>query len=158
MMNHAAIPDILGRLSHDVMLLCTREGVVCEANPVAKRILGEHIINQPLETLFSDMVGSKGKAFLDQLLDLADNETSNTWELFFKVPDSNDITPINMRGGAVDRERILLVGACEPPQLTAIYHEVLAINSELTNLIRQLSKEQARLSARLERLLNNEEE
>jgi hypothetical protein len=47
---------------------------------------------------------------------------------------------------------------CEPPQLTAIYHEVLSINSELTNLIRQLNKEQARLAAQIERLLKEQGE
>lgn len=156
-MSDSTVPAMLGRLSHDVILICNRQGVVREANPVALRLLGDHIVDHSLEELFSEITGSKGQAFLEHLWKLETGDISTTWELFFTIPNVHEPAPINIRGGIVDHETVLLVGACEPPQLTAIYHEVLAINSELTNLIRQLSKEQARLSARLERLLREQE-
>jgi hypothetical protein len=49
------------------------------------------------------------------------------------------------------------VASRDSPQLTALYHEVLAMNNELTNLIRQISKEQARLITQLERLADAQE-
>jgi len=54
-----------------------------------------------------------------------------------------------MRGGLVAPGNWLIMGASDPPELTSIYYEVLAMNSELTNLIRRLSKEQSRLNAQL---------
>jgi len=63
-----------------------------------------------------------------------------------------------MRGGLTEQGEWLLVGTYESPQAQALYHEALAMNSELTNLIRQLNKEHARLSSQLSAQIETQEQ
>lgn len=155
-MNQNLIPDMLGRLSHEIILVCDEHGTIHEANPIALNMFGLSIIGRHLQELLFEKSVDKGNAFLSQLFELEMNSISNTWELYFNQPDSEPIA-CNIRGGKELAGYWIIIGACEPPELTAIYYEVLAMNSELTNLIRQLSKEQARLMTRLNELLQRKD-
>lgn len=151
------IPHILGKLSHDVMLVGNLEGTIKEANSLALHMLGSDIVGTPFLSLISPKSGPKGDTFFNQIRELEVGNISNTWELFFNAPDASEAVLINVRAGILEPGCWMIMGACEPPQLTAIYYEVLAMNSELTNLIRQLSKEQARLTTRLNSVLQQNE-
>ncbi len=156
-MKESRIPDMLGQLSHDVIVVCTNEAIIYETNAVAERVFGQSLVDEPLQHIFSSKTQTKTERFLTQMRELSVGDISSSWELFFDIPDESPM-PVTLRGGVLDQKLWMLVGAFESPQLVAIYHEVLAINSELTNLIRQLSKEQAHLSAQLDRLLHLKEE
>jgi hypothetical protein len=156
-MKESSIPDMLGRLSHDIIVVYNDDSVICETNAVAERVFGRDLVDQPLQSIFSSKTQTKTDRFLAQMRELSVGDISSSWELYFDIPDQSPM-PVTLRGGALDQTLHMIVGAFESPQLTAIYHEVLAINSELTNLIRQLSKEQAHLSAQLDRLLHLKEE
>ncbi len=147
------IPALFGDLSHDLILICDRHGLIREANLRSRQLLGEDIIGSPLLQLLSTMSHIKGNDFLQQITTLSPGATSDTWELLF---DSADAAPlcVSIRAGALSPDYRVLIGGYEPPRLTTLYHEVLAINSELTNIIRQLSKEQARLRDQIERLIS----
>jgi hypothetical protein len=148
---------MLGSLSHDLILVCDAEHRVREANPLSLTMLGPSIIGQPLQALLSDMTIAKNEAFLDHLDRIEIGSISDEWELLFHSSRPDPLL-INLRAGLCDQGQWLLVGTCESPQLTALYHEVLAMNSELTNLIREMSKEQARLSDQLSHLLHTQEQ
>ncbi len=151
------IPPMLGSLCHDMILVCDKQSIIQEANPVAMHMLGQDIIGNQLFTLLSDNSIEKGKAFIKNSNRLDVGEISGTWELIFNT-HALAHTPVKMRGGLFSQEKLLLVGSCEQQHLMGVYNEVLAINSELTNLIRQVSKEQARLTTRLTRLIEAQEE
>lgn len=155
-MNTSSIPELLGTLSHDIILVCNDQGVVQEANQLARQLLGEAIVGRLLLDLMTAMSYHKGEAFLNYLYTLPPNTTGDAWELLFHVPRSIPLR-VSARGGALAGGGWLIVGGCEPPQLVALYHEVLAINSELTNLIRQLCKEQATLTSQVTHLLHLQE-
>lgn len=152
-MNDSVIPTLFGNLSHELILVCDRHGLIREANQRSRQLLGDDIIGSSLLQLLSTMSYTKGNAFLQHVATLPPGATSDVWELLF---DRSDTAPlcVNMRAGALSPDYCVLIGGYEPPQLTTLYHEVLAINSELTNLIRQLSKEQARLGSQIERLMS----
>lgn len=150
------IPGLIGILSNDLMLVCDGSYVVQEANTMALDLLGPDIIGQPLPHLLHDMSQTKGRSFFEHARGVAVGSTSESWELMFQPSHGNPML-INVRAGRCQQQQWLFVGTYESPQFTALYHEVLAMNSELTNLIRQLSKEQARLSNQLARLLETEE-
>jgi PAS domain-containing protein len=141
-MLEAGIPAILGSLSNDLILVCDEAYVVQEANALACHILGTHMIGQPLINLLHRTSQDKGQAFLEHTRSIAAGETGDTWELLFAAPDREPLL-ISMRAGRSEHGTWLLVGMCESPQFTALYHEVLSINSQLTNLVRHLSKEQS---------------
>jgi hypothetical protein len=152
----ASIPNLIGQLSNDIMLICDQQCIVREANPVALQTLGNEIVGRPVLQLLATMSRTKGRAFFDHLRRLAPGECSEPWELLFHMSQAAPLL-ISVRGGATDDGQWLLVGSHESPQLTVLYHEVLAINSELTNLVRQLSKEQAQLTSRIETLMSAQE-
>jgi hypothetical protein len=62
-----------------------------------------------------------------------------------------------MRGGRLPDGGWMIMGSGESPRLANLYHEVLAINTELTNLIRELTREQAVLTGTINRLLERPE-
>ncbi len=155
-MIHAGIPALLSTLTQDLVLVCDHSCRVYEANTLAVRLLGDYIVGKPFIQLLPPASQSKGNAFLEHMYNLNENQVSDTWELLFDTP-SSELLLLNVRGGATGDGSWLLVGSRESPQLTALYHEVLAMNSELTTLIRQISKEQARLIQQLERLTQTEE-
>jgi hypothetical protein len=142
------IPALLGHLSHELILVCGQEFTVHEANPLAKQMLGAHIVGQPFRGLLSEMTPAKNDAFLRHLQSVAKDQISESWELLFQVPEREPVL-LHVRGGLTEQGEWLIVGTYESPQAQALYHEVLAMNSELTNLIRQLNKEHARLSNQL---------
>lgn len=156
-MTDKAIPPMIGSLSHDLMLVCDKQGIIQEANPIALHMLGYDIIGNKLLSLLSDESTEKGKAFLRNSSKLDVGEISGMWELIFNTPGLVH-TPVRMRSGLFSQEKLILVGTCDQPHLMGVYNEVLAINSELTNLIRQVSKEQARLTTRLTKLIEAQEE
>lgn len=151
-----SIPDLIGQLSNDIILVCDQQCVVREANTVALQMLGSDIVGRPTLQLLATMSRTKGRAFFDHLRRLNAGECSEPWELLFHIARSAPLL-ISMRGGSTGGGQWLLVGSHESPQLTVLYHEVLAINSELTNLVRQLSKEQAQLTSRIETLMSSQE-
>lgn len=155
-MSENQMSAILGLLSNDVILTCDPEGVVQHANVVAERRLGSELVGRPLLKLLSTMSRPKGIAFVEQLRTLTPGQTTEPWELLFHLARSTPLL-ICMRGAILDDGCWLLVGGLESPQLTTLYHEVLTINNELTNLVRRLSKEQAHLSRHLSRLLTTPE-
>lgn len=148
---HTTRFDIVSSLSRDVIITCSPQCDIIEANAVARRMLGDMIVNQPFLSLLEESSRAKGKRFLEELAKTTEGEISHPWELIFHVPQGTPIA-MSIRGGMVE-EGMVVVGTGEPPDLTTIYYEVLAMNSELTNLVRQISKEQARLSARLQNIL-----
>jgi len=156
-MTSPAIPELLGTLSHDIILVCNTQEIVQEANPLAQQLLGEQIIGHPLLELMTTMSRAKGRAFLNHLSNQPDPAAAETWELVFHVPQTVPLR-VRARGGPLKQGGWLIVCGCEPPHMMALYHEVLAMNSELTNLVRQLSKEQSVLTNRLTRLLQTEEQ
>lgn len=155
-MNGQGIPELLGSLSHDLILVYDEHSIIREANALALHILGEQCVGQALPTLFAEMAYDKGMAFLAQANALQVGQTSEAWELLLKTVHAG-AKLIKMRAGRWQTHHWLLVGMCDSPQLTALYHEVLEMNSELTNLIRQLSQEQSRLSSEVSRLLQTQE-
>jgi len=155
-MTQPTIPPMIGMLSHDIIIVCDEQTVVGEVNHVALGLLGSDIVGKPFASLLSERSYDKGDAFLDYITGLEIGDTTETWELSFQTIHSRSM-PISIRSGRIEDNTWLLVGTIESPQLTAIYQEVLAINSELTNLIRQLSKEQAKLTDQLTRLLQAQE-
>lgn len=150
-MSDSVIPALFGDLSHELILICDKHGLIREANSRSRQLLGEDIIGSTLLQLLSTMSHTKGNAFLRHIATLSPGTTSDAWELLF---DASDTAPlcVNIRAGALSPDYRVLIGGYEPLQLTTLYHEVLAINSELTNLIRHLSREQARLSNQIEQL------
>jgi hypothetical protein len=155
-MTTGIIPAPLGQLSNDIILICDRDAVVREANPYAVRTLGAAITGKPLLQILTTMSQAKGAAFIEHLRHLVPGACSDGWELRFDVAQATPLL-ITVRGAALERGGWLLVGGNDASRLTAFYHEVLAINNELTNLIRQLSKDQARLKGRIEELLQPQE-
>jgi hypothetical protein len=155
-MNGHGIPELLGSLSHDLIMVYDEHYVIREANALALHFLGEQCVGQALPTLFADMAYDKGMAFLAQANTLQVGQTGEPWELLLNTVHIEP-TLIKMRAGRWQPQSWLLVGMCDSPQLTALYHEVLEMNSELTNLIRQLSQEQSRLSGEVSRLLQTQE-
>lgn len=151
------IPALLGHLSHELILVCDRQFVVSEANPLARQMLGQHIVGQPFRALLSEMTPAKNDAFLHHLQSVAAGSISESWEMLFQIPEREPVL-LHMRGGLTEQGEWLLVGTYESPQAQALYHEVLAMNSELTNLIRQLNKEHARLSNQLSTLAETQEQ
>lgn len=146
------IPELFGTLSHDMLFVCNPEGIISEVNTLAQRMLGNGLVGKSFVNLLAESSRSKGMTLLENLRSYHLNDMSVTWELIFHGLEPNHLM-VHVRAGVIAEDQWLIVGACEPPQLTAIYYEVLAMNSELTNLIRQLSKDQARLSTHLNRLL-----
>ncbi|MFP4438316.1 MAG: hypothetical protein ACLFVO_13805 [Chloroflexaceae bacterium] len=156
-MNSPAIPELLGTLSYDIILVCDSQEIVQEANPLAQQLLGEQIIGHPLLELMTTMSRAKGRAFLNYLHDQPDLTQVETWELLFHVPQTVPMR-VRARGGPLEQGGWLIVCGCEPPYMMALYHEVLAMNSELTNLVRELSKKQSVLTNQLTQLLQAEEQ
>jgi PAS domain-containing protein len=150
------IPALLGHLSHDLIFVCDRQFVVSEANPLAKQMLGTHIVGQPFREILSTMTPAKNEAFLHHLQSVSAGNISESWELLFHVAEGEPVL-LHVRGGMTEQGEWLLVGTYESPQSQALYHEVLAMNSELTNLICQLNKEHARLSSKLSELVETQE-
>jgi hypothetical protein len=153
---NTGIPAILSALSNDLILVCDEHYIIQEVNPLATDMLGESLVGQSFLHILHDSSQSKGQGFLEHIARIGTNNTSDSWELLFNVPRDHPML-ITMRAGTCDQHTWLFVGTCESPQLTALYHEVLAMNSQLTNLIRQLSKEQARLHGQLVQLLETQE-
>jgi hypothetical protein len=150
-----SIPPLLGRLSHDIILVYDAQHTILEANPLALRLLGSSVVGRSIMDVMTDMSEEKAQMFLGCTHELALGEMSDIWELLFEMPNAEPML-INVRAGFWQPGRWLLVGMCESPQLTALYHEVLAMNTELTNMIRELCREQARLSSQVSRLLQNQ--
>lgn len=144
--------QLLGALTQDIILVCDRGHIVREANPLACDLLGGDLIGRPLLSLLSTMSQTKGEAFLEHTRQIAPGTASDTWELLFHVPPTEPLLA-NVRMGFSTRGYWLVVGTHESPQLSALYHEVLAMNTELTGMIRELSREQVRLSNQVSRLL-----
>jgi hypothetical protein len=153
---NTGIPALLGTLTRDLIFACDAQSIVSEANPLATRLLGSYMVGQPLIQLLSTGSHTKGNMFLEHLSGLAEGGVSDTWELLFDTPSAEPLL-LNLRAGRLEHGGWLFVASRDSPQLTALYHEVLAMNNELTNLIRQISKEQARLITQLERLADAQE-
>lgn len=155
-MIETGIPAILGSLSHDLIFVCDTGFVVREANPLTLDLLGSDIIGQPLLYLLHESSCSKGQAFLDHIAAIASDTASDAWELLF---NASGRTPLLLRIQARQSAegQWFIVGTYDSPQLTGLYHEVLAMNSQLTNMIRELSKEQARLNSQIAHLLEKQE-
>lgn len=155
-MINTGIPALLGTLTQELILVSDLQSVVLEANPLAARLLGQHIVGQPLLQFLSTGSHNKGNMFLEHLSGLGEGEVSDTWELLFDTPAAEPLL-LNVRAGRLEHGGWLIVASRDSPQLTMLYHEVLAMNNELTSLIRQISKEQARLITQLERLAKSQE-
>lgn len=122
-MSDSVIPTLFGDLSHDLILICDKDGLIREANVRSRQLLGEDIIGSTLLQLLSTMSHTKGNAFLRHIATLSPGATSDAWELFF---DGSDTAPlcVSIRAGALSADYRVLIGGYEPPQLTSLYHEV----------------------------------
>lgn len=147
------IPPILGSLSSDIILVCDEGMTIREANTLALRTIGAQVIGQPLIAVFRNVSEDKARRFIAHLSTFREGEMCEAWELFLtplsKESEGRERISLSLRGGKLAGGWWLFVGACEPVQLTMIYHEVLAINSELTNLVRQMTKDRTRLANQL---------
>lgn len=149
--------DLLGRLSNELIFVCDHDLIVREANGLAMRTLGEALLDHSLLELFSPAAQGKGTAFVAELQRLHDDQITPTWELMLDVPHGNTLL-IGLRGGRLPKRGWLIMGGGEPSGISNLYHEVLALNIELTTLIRKLSREQTILNERIERLLDLQEQ
>jgi hypothetical protein len=148
--------DLIGsRLSGEVILICDDQMIVREANELARTTLSEHIVGRPLLRIVTAMARSKGKAFIDALGRLDDTAVTNTWELLLHVPRAAPLL-VSLRGGRLPEGGWMIMGSSDSPRLTALYHEVLSINTELTNVIRQLTREQAALVSSINQLIESQ--
>jgi hypothetical protein len=152
-----SILAVVNRLSHELVLFCDDDMVVREANPVALTMLGPRLIGRPLLQLFSAMARPKGAAFLDELRGLEGEAVSATWELLLHRSRAAHAL-VELRGSRSPEGGWVIIGASEPPHLTALYHEVLGLNAELSELIRNLTRQQASLSAQIAHLLSTREQ
>lgn len=143
--------QIFAHLSNEMILICDEQMLVREANPTALEALGKQIIGQPLTQLSSTVAQAKAEAFADELRQLNPSGVSTSWELLLHSPHATPLLA-GMRGGRLPEGGWMIMGASEAPRLTALYYEVLAINTELTNMIRELIREQSNLSAAVKRL------
>lgn len=150
-MSGTTLPGLIGKLSHELMLACDDELTVREANSLALSTLGPRIVGRPLLQLITSMARPKGAVFIAELEALEPEQVSTTWELLLHVPRAAPLL-IGLRGGRRREGGWLIMGAVESPRLSGLYHEVLALNKELTELIRQLTRQQAELNHKLERL------
>ncbi|RRR69484.1 MAG: hypothetical protein EI684_15545 [Candidatus Viridilinea halotolerans] len=148
---------LLGRLSNELILVCDHDLVVREANELAVQTLGEALLDHSLIELFSPTAQGKGTAFVAELQRLSPTQTTPTWELMLDVPHGNRLL-IGLRGGKLPNQGWLIMGGGEPSGISNLYHEVLALNIELTTLIRKLSREQTVLNDRIQRLLEFQEQ
>jgi hypothetical protein len=98
----------------------------------------------------------KGVTFLAELKQEID-QASEAWELIFQSTQAEPVL-LQVRGGWLASGQWLFVGSNDLLNFSDVYYEVLAINSEMTNLIRQLSKDQARLNSQLETLFQVQEQ
>ncbi|PDW02002.1 hypothetical protein [Candidatus Viridilinea mediisalina] len=149
--------NMLGRLSNELILVCDDDLVVREANGLAVQTLGTAIIDHSLFDLFSPAAQGKGTAFVAELQRLSADQITPTWELMLDVPHGNKLL-IGIRGGKLPGRGWLIMGGGEPSGISNLYHEVLALNIELTTLIRKLSREQTVLNDRIQRLLDLQEQ
>ncbi len=147
---------MFGRLSGELILICNAQMQVCEANELTCATLGEPIVGQPLSQLFTSMARAKGAAFIAELQRLDASAVSATWELLLHVPHAAPLLA-GLRGGRLPEGGWMILGSSELPHLTSLYHEVLSLNTELTNLIRDLTREQAALNETVHRLLEVQE-
>jgi hypothetical protein len=148
--------NLIGQLSNELILVCDGDLIVREANALALVTLSERIIGQPLLHLIAPVARGKGAAFIAELQRLSTEQLSVTWELLLRVPQDTPLL-IGLRGGALPAGGWLIMGGGEPSGLSRLYKEVLALNTELTDLVRKLTREQAVLSEQVRRLLEREE-
>jgi hypothetical protein len=156
-MSALQIDPIFGRLSGELILVCDDDLTVRDANTLARSTLGERIVGRPLLKLITAMARAKGEAFLDALRSLGDADSTATWELLLHVPRAAPLLT-GLRGARRPGGGWVIMGGGESPGLSRLYHEVLSLNAELTDLIRQLTREQAALAATVSRLTQRQEE
>lgn len=152
----SALDPLIGRLSGELILVCDEQLLVSEANEPARSLLGERVVGRPVLRLVAAMGRVKGVAFTDALRALGGDEVTAPWELLLHVPRSTPVLA-SLRGARLPGGGWVIVGGGESPRLTQLYHEVLALNRELTDLVRQLTREQAALAATVNRLLQSQE-
>ncbi|MFV9506612.1 MAG: hypothetical protein AB4911_18840 [Oscillochloridaceae bacterium umkhey_bin13] len=147
---------LLGRLSHELIFMCDDGLIVREANGLALETLDRPLVGLPFAKLFATNARVKGEAFLGELRQLSPNEITVTWELMLHVPHQAPLL-IGLRAGALEGGGWVIMGGGEPTGMHRLYHEVLALNTELTDLVRKLTREQAALSEQVRRLLAHQE-
>lgn len=155
-MSTLPLQPLISQLSHELIMVCDQELVVREVNELAASMIGERIIGRPLLQLFSNMARPKAIAFINALLALDPGQVTATWELLLHMPRAAPLL-VGLRGGRIGEGGWLLMGNGEPPRLTGLYHEVLALNTELTDLVRTLTREHAALAQQIERLMQEKE-
>lgn len=148
---------LFSQLSGEIILICDDQLLVREVNDLARTTLGDHIVGRPLLQLIAAMARSKGAAFIDELQRLDGTGVTATWELMLHVPRSAPPLFVGMRGGRLPDGGWMIMASSESPRLAHLYHEALSINIELTNLIRELTREQATLTRTLNHLLARQE-
>lgn len=147
--------QMLARLSNELILVCDDQMLVREANPLALETLGAQIVGKALPQLAAHVARSKAEAFAAELRQLDTDGVSTSWELLLQVPQAPPLLA-GLRGGRTHEGGWMIMGAGETPRLTALYYEVLALNTELTNMIRGLIREQADLNSTVSRLVANQ--
>lgn len=148
--------NLLGRLSHELILVCDSNLIVREANELAIKTLNQPLIGRALLQLIAPAARSKAVTFIAELQQLSPDQLTISWELLLHVRQHAPLL-IGLRGGALPAGGWLLMGGGEPSGISRLYQEVLALNTELTDLIRKLTREQAALSAQVQRLLDRQE-
>jgi hypothetical protein len=150
-MNDGGRAALLAELSYDLVLTCDAGTAVVAANSVALRTLGPRLLGKPLLKLTSTLSRPKTEAFLERIRMLGSGEISDSWELLFHVPRSVPLMA-RARAAALPEGGWLLLANFEALQPSPLYEEVLAINNDLTALVRAVNKKQAALARQLARL------
>lgn len=148
--------SLLSRLSHELIFVCDDALIVREANELAITTLAQPIVGEAFAKLFASNARIKGEAFIAELRRLGPDELTVTWELLLHVPDQAPLL-IAIRAGALQGGGWVLMGGSEPTGVYRLYQEVLALNTELSDLVRKLTREQAALSDHVRRLLAHQE-
>jgi hypothetical protein len=128
-----------------MILICDDQMTVREANELALATLSDNILGRPLLLLVANMARSKGATFIDELRCLDTKGVTPTWELMLHVPRDVPLL-VGLRGARLPDGGWMIMGSGESSRLMGLYHEVLSLNTELTNLIRQLTRDKAALT------------
>lgn len=147
-MSAGLIPELLGRLSDDLLFVLDGAGLVCAANPRAASLIGADPQGRRWADLMSARSRAKGLAFLARLADEAADGPSEGWELELHVVGAAPLL-VMARGGRSADGMLLVAARNEVGRLSTLYYEALAINDDLTALARRLTRENTALAARL---------
>lgn len=131
----------------ELVLVCDLSGTIRFANSAAQRWSSTSLVGQPFARLLSDASAAKSQHFLDAVQTATSAEPTKLWEL--SMGDSDSYTIANFRGYSHGDETII-IGEVEPPQVTEMQRELLALTSELSEAQRDQRRQNRQLQQALD--------